>query len=37
VKRDLERIFTYRQQQILTVFGVPARDPIAVDIAPVLV
>jgi ligand-binding SRPBCC domain-containing protein len=36
VKRDLERIFTYRQEAILKAFGVPARDPITVHIARVL-
>lgn len=32
VRRDLERIFTYRQQRILEVFGVAAREPIRVQI-----
>jgi ligand-binding SRPBCC domain-containing protein len=36
VRRDLERIFRFRQEEILRVFGVPARDPITVDIRPVL-
>jgi ligand-binding SRPBCC domain-containing protein len=37
VRRDLERIFTFRQEAILQVFGVPARDAIAVSIVPVLI
>jgi ligand-binding SRPBCC domain-containing protein len=37
VKRDLERIFTYRQAAILKVFDVPAAGPITVNIAPVLI
>jgi ligand-binding SRPBCC domain-containing protein len=37
VKRDLERIFTYRQEEILRVFGVPAVAPITVTIGPVLI
>ena len=32
VRRDLDRIFTFRQHAILSVFGVPARDPISVTI-----
>ena len=32
VRRDLERIFTFRQQEILRVFDVTAREPIAVHI-----
>lgn len=36
VRRDLERIFRFRQEEILRVFAVPARDPITVDIRPVL-
>lgn len=36
VQRDLERIFTFRQQEILKVFAVTPRDPIRVEIAPVL-
>lgn len=32
VKRDLERIFTFRQHAILAQFGVPAREPITVRI-----
>jgi ligand-binding SRPBCC domain-containing protein len=32
VRRDLERIFTYRQHEILKAFGVDAREPIAVVI-----
>lgn len=35
VRRDVERIFTFRQHEILKVFGVPARDPISVSIEPV--
>lgn len=31
VRRDLDRIFRFRQAQILRVFGVTSRDPIAVD------
>jgi ligand-binding SRPBCC domain-containing protein len=37
VRRDLERIFTYRQQRILDVFSVAARHPITVEIAPLLI
>jgi ligand-binding SRPBCC domain-containing protein len=36
VKRDLERIFTYRQEEILRALGVRAREPVTVDIAPIL-
>jgi ligand-binding SRPBCC domain-containing protein len=36
VRRDLERIFMFRQRQILTAFGVPARDPITVQITPLI-
>jgi ligand-binding SRPBCC domain-containing protein len=36
VRRDLERIFRFRQEEILRVFAVPARDPITVEIRPVL-
>jgi ligand-binding SRPBCC domain-containing protein len=36
VKRDLERIFTYRQEEILRVFGVAARSPITVTIRPLV-
>jgi ligand-binding SRPBCC domain-containing protein len=32
VRRDLERIFTFRQQEILKVFGVQARERIKVEI-----
>ena len=32
VKRDLERIFTFRQHAILKQFEVVAREPIAVRI-----
>jgi len=31
VKRDLERIFLFRQEEILRVFDVTARDPITVE------
>lgn len=37
VRRDLEGIFRFRQEEILNVFGVAARDPITVSIQPVLV
>jgi ligand-binding SRPBCC domain-containing protein len=37
VRRDLERIFTFRQQEILAALGVAARDPITVEIAPALI
>jgi ligand-binding SRPBCC domain-containing protein len=37
VRRDLERIFTYRQEEILRVFDVGAREPISVSIVPVLI
>lgn len=37
VRRDLEGIFTFRQEQILNAFGVPAREPISVSIDPVLI
>jgi len=37
VRRDLERIFRFRQEEILNAFDVPARDPIAVSIQPVLI
>jgi ligand-binding SRPBCC domain-containing protein len=37
VRRDLEGIFTFRQEEVLNVFGVPARDPISVSIEPVLI
>lgn len=33
VRRDLERIFTFRQHEILRQFNVAARDPIEVSIA----
>ena len=33
VRRDLERIFTFRQEEILKVFGVQAREPIRVEIS----
>ena len=33
VKRDLERIFTFRQHEILKQLEVTAREPIAVSIA----
>jgi ligand-binding SRPBCC domain-containing protein len=36
VRRDLERIFSFRQQEILAAFGVPARDPITVAITPLI-
>ena len=36
VRRDLERIFRFRQQQILAALGVPARDPITVAITPLI-
>jgi ligand-binding SRPBCC domain-containing protein len=36
VRRDLERIFMFRQQEILSAFGVPARDPITVAITPLI-
>lgn len=36
VRRDLERIFMFRQQEILAAFGVPARDPITVAITPLI-
>jgi len=36
VRRDLERIFVFRQLEILKAFGVPARDPITVDITPLI-
>ncbi len=36
VRRDLERIFTFRQHAILRVFDVPARDPISVRIEEIL-
>jgi ligand-binding SRPBCC domain-containing protein len=36
VARDLQRIFMFRQQEILAAFGVPARDPIAVAITPLI-
>ena len=32
VRRDIERIFTFRQQEILAVFGVEAREPVAMRI-----
>lgn len=31
VRRDLDRIFRFRQEQILSLFGVAAREPISVD------
>jgi len=31
VRRDLERIFTFRQEEILRLFGVTARAPIQVE------
>jgi len=34
VRRDLERIFTFRQEEILRAFSVPPRHPIAVAIGP---
>jgi ligand-binding SRPBCC domain-containing protein len=37
VGRDLEGIFTFRQEEILNAFGVTARDPISVSIEPVLI
>lgn len=37
VKRDLERIFTFRQEEVLRVFAVPAREPVRVEITPVLI
>ena len=36
VRRDLERIFMFRQREILAAFGVPARDPITVAITPLI-
>jgi ligand-binding SRPBCC domain-containing protein len=36
VRRDLERIFTYRQERILDAFSVTARHPVSVEISPVL-
>jgi ligand-binding SRPBCC domain-containing protein len=36
VRRDLARIFTFRQQEILAAFGVAAREPITVEIAPLI-
>ena len=36
VRRDLERIFMFRQREILAAFGVPARDPITVEITPLI-
>jgi len=33
VKRDLDRIFTFRQHEILKQFSVTAREPISVSIA----
>lgn len=36
VRRDLERIFTFRQRAILDVFGVEASEPLRVTIEPVL-
>jgi len=33
VQRDLERIFRFRQEEILRVFGVAAREPLRVEIA----
>jgi ligand-binding SRPBCC domain-containing protein len=37
VRRDLERIFTFRQEEILRAFGVAAREPVRVEITPVLI
>ena len=36
VRRDLEQIFTFRQQQILAALEVAARDPITVEITPLI-
>jgi ligand-binding SRPBCC domain-containing protein len=36
VRRDLERIFVFRQQEILAAFGVPSREPITVSITPLI-
>jgi ligand-binding SRPBCC domain-containing protein len=36
VRRDLERIFTFRQHEILRVFEVPPRDPVTVRIEEIL-
>ncbi|MCC7125383.1 MAG: SRPBCC family protein [Acidobacteria bacterium] len=36
VRRDLERIFTFRQRAILDVFGVEAAAPLRVTIEPIL-
>ena len=32
VRQDIERIFTFRQQEILAVFAVEAREPVAMRI-----
>jgi len=37
VRRDLQGIFTFRQEEILNAFGVTACDPISVSIEPVLI
>lgn len=37
VKGDLERIFTFRQQELRRIFGGSALEPVTVEIAPVLV
>lgn len=34
VRRDLVRIFMFRQREILAAFGVRARDPLTVEITP---
>jgi ligand-binding SRPBCC domain-containing protein len=36
VRRDLDRIFRFRQQEILAALSVPARHPITVEIMPLI-